>query len=129
MENRFKDALDALDWIEKHSDDPQLNKLKGLYCQIDKIRAALKLADEMQWRPIATALRDGDIILVTRVVDFSLEYIHASYWCGNGWYLPFDSERDIGGTPLLGENEQPTHWMPLPKRMPLPKPPKKGTEE
>jgi hypothetical protein len=89
----------------------------------------VKLADEMQWQPIETALKDGDIILVMRKVGFSLEYIHASYWCGNGWYLPFDSERDSDGTPLLGENEQPTHWMLLPKGIPLPKIPKKGTEE
>ena len=34
-------ALDALNWIEDNSDDPQLSKLKGLYIQLDIIRNAL----------------------------------------------------------------------------------------
>ena len=34
-------ALNALNWIKDNSDDPQLNKLKGLYIQLDIIRNAL----------------------------------------------------------------------------------------
>jgi uncharacterized coiled-coil protein SlyX len=35
------EALKALNWIEENSDDPQLNKLKGLYWRIATIRQAL----------------------------------------------------------------------------------------
>jgi hypothetical protein len=50
MTNENKQALEALDWIEKHSDDPQLSKLKGLYCQLDTIRAALQPKPSVMWR-------------------------------------------------------------------------------
>lgn len=32
---------EALNWIEAKIDDPQYHKIKGLYCQLDKVKKAL----------------------------------------------------------------------------------------
>lgn len=71
----------------------------------------------MEWKLIETAPKDDGIILIARqgCIPDIWEYVHASYWSVSNWYLPFDSQRFEEGTPFLGEDEQPTHWAPLPK--------------
>ena len=65
------------------------------------------------WQPIATAPRDGTEVLVCRTyLNNSPEYAVArNYNDGNGWR----DMGDIGWAGMYGgEDNQPTHWMPLP---------------
>jgi hypothetical protein len=64
------------------------------------IRAALELADRMQWQPIEAAPRDGTEVLL---------------WCGwvtiGKWEADYSLWYDENGiNPIF----QVTHWMPLP---------------
>lgn len=65
------------------------------------------------WQPIETAPRDGTEVLVCRVYEGGkAEYAVAhNYDDGNGW-------RDMGDMGWAGmthdDENQPTHWMPLP---------------
>lgn len=70
-------------------------------------------SERRAWRPTETAPRDGTEVLVCRVYeDGKAEYAVAhNYDDGNGW-------RDMGDLGWAGmsheEDNQPTHWMPLP---------------
>ena len=65
------------------------------------------------WQPIETAPQDGTDVLVCRTYPHSCaEYAVAhNYGDGSGW-------RDMGDIGLAGmtvdDDNQPTHWMPLP---------------
>lgn len=80
----------------------------------DVVELANLIADRgCVWQPIETAPRDGTEVLVCRVYeDGKAEYAVAhNYDDGNGW-------RDMGDLGWAGmtheEDNQPTHWMPLP---------------
>jgi hypothetical protein len=67
----------------------------------------------MNWHPIETAPRDGTEVLVCRTYAHNRpEYAVAhNYDDGNGWR----DVGDIGWAGMYGgEDNQPTHWMPLP---------------
>lgn len=70
----------------------------------------------MNWKPIETAPKDGELVVIAKLnlILAIVEWGHLSYWCED-WFLPFDSDADESGQPFLGEDEQPTHWMPLPQ--------------
>ena len=61
------------------------------------------------WQPIETAPRDGTEILVWRT---RLQRACVAWWFGRWW--------DISGRDMWGDENQPTHWQPLPG------PPKEG---
>ena len=67
------------------------------------------------WKPISEAPKN-QIIIVAKFGHYigTWDFIHAAYWA-DGWALPFNSYRDDVGTPFLGKDEQPTHYMELPK--------------
>lgn len=76
----------------------------------------------MEWQLIETAPKDRLIIVgkLDRTLTgchFAFDiwaHIHCAYWA-DGYALPFDSERGEDSTPFLNEDEQPTHWMEIPK--------------
>jgi hypothetical protein len=55
----------------------------------------------MNWQPIETAPKDGEILLFGSAYGGALDY-WLGQWCGNHW-----EDRD-------GFYLAPTHWMPLP---------------
>ena len=66
------------------------------------------------WQPISTAPKD-ELVIIGRYNGLNFDYIHASYCMDGDWFLPFDSERDEYGIPMLEADEQPTHWQELPE--------------
>lgn len=66
-----------------------------------------------EWQPISTAPND-ELIFIGKYNGVVFEYIQASFCMGGDWHLPFDSERDDKGTPILASREQPTHWCLIP---------------
>ena len=70
----------------------------------------------MDWQPIETAPKDGTSILLL-IEDVAIE----GYWevptYASGkpyWYVPSVSSHGCGCCP--SDNEEPTHWMPLPAK-------------
>jgi len=64
----------------------------------------------MNWRPIETAPKDGTEVLVLAVYDDGPPAYAVAAWDGEEWR----DVGDIGWGGMHGEDNQPTHWMPLP---------------
>ncbi|MCB9902368.1 MAG: DUF551 domain-containing protein [Planctomycetes bacterium] len=62
-----------------------------------------------EWQPIETAPRDGTDVLVFRDYSSGARYAVASF-DGEEWR----DIGDIGWAGMDGDDNQPTHWMPLP---------------
>lgn len=72
------------------------------------------------WMPIdEDTPKDGRLLNIGKWTGVNFEWIHAAFLIGDEWHLPFDSERDENGTPVLSQDEQPTHYKEL-----SPEPPK-----
>jgi hypothetical protein len=71
---------------------------------LDGVADAIReVADEMDWRPIETAPKDGTRILIATPLDG----VMSSEFFGGLWQnIPWRREGAARG--------QPTHWMPLP---------------
>lgn len=61
----------------------------------------------MPWQPIETATRDGGEVLVCSV---DTGRFAVASWNGTEWR----DMGDIGWAGMYGDDNQPTHWMPLP---------------
>jgi hypothetical protein len=59
----------------------------------------------MEWQPIETAPKDGTVILAYRYQLGSLSWI----------VIMFDRIKGIWFNYYTGQQELPTHWMPLPE--------------
>ncbi len=115
MTHDYKAVLDSPMPVED-------NAWQWLCTHYKPIRAALELADRMQWRPIETAPRDGTCILTlngngggyngscgygTEVGDIAVAYYGHKLNGRFEWMLPHCCDG-------VSYN-QPTHWMPLPE--------------
>ncbi len=60
----------------------------------------------MKWQPIETAPKDGNDVLVFGGGDYTV-----AHWNGEEWR----DYGDIGWAGMCGDDNQPTHWMPLPE--------------
>ena len=71
------------------------------------------------WKPIETAPKDG-----TRIILLVNNYAIEAHYDNEGYY---ESKWEVVSLPVHGcgccgdENEEPTHWMPLPAAPELPK--------
>ena len=85
------------------SESPLTEAEESLCDSVETIRKALELAQQMQWRDISTAPKDGTLILIR----INKQWIASTRWIktpkGECW--------DYG----LSETK-PTHWMPLPEQ-------------
>lgn len=61
------------------------------------------------WQPIETAPKDGSCVLVARSYGLA-SAIAVAHFDGEEWR----DYGDIGWAGMYGDNNQPTHWMPLP---------------
>lgn len=77
-------------------------------------RALLSIREEMEWRPIETAPKDGTRIILSwggySVVGFYLDNSAARYMPWQGWRVPSMEPLPRGA---------PTHWQPLPSPLSL----------
>ncbi len=106
MTHDYKAALDTFDRAEVHEANTALAIAMAYSAHRESIRAALELADRMQWQPIETAPKDDTEVL-----------LYWPYWNKHraitGSYSP--SLKEFKSEWCLSSNqEQPTHWMPLP---------------
>lgn len=70
----------------------------------------------MEWQPIETAPKDGEMVLVNDTTPGYTPWVAASYVYGddwNGWVYDDSSTADANP---LGPN--PTHWLPVPPLTP-----------
>jgi hypothetical protein len=72
--------------------------------------AVLQTEGLQEWRPIATAPRDGTYIIVANARNF-LELFACKYVAGNRW--PRSCWRTVNDVSWSHSGE-PTHWIPLP---------------
>jgi hypothetical protein len=74
----------------------------------DELRRLHALCDEVVWRPIETAPKDGSLILVWDGRGYGV-----AFWgrCGS----PMNRLAWIGGHCKIDHIDQPTRWMPLPE--------------
>ena len=109
MKSKYRDAvqsvqawLDSINWSEetgkpfKHKDSEEV-----LYHHAETILSALTIADEMRWRDIKDAPRDGQWILA---------------WHPTGMVKQTKWLADNRGWMMMSEEtaSQLTHWQPLP---------------
>lgn len=81
------------------------------------------LLDECQelnlWKPIADHPDNNfDLVNIGKFNGTVFEWVHVAFRIGDEWHLPFDSERDENGTPVLDKDDIddiPTHWQELPE--------------
>ena len=93
------------EWYKRHS---------------NTITAALEAMAEDGWRPIESAPRDGEEILLAELCNNGEWERGQAYWCvrENKWY-----EQNTHYTDFHDRSwDTPTHWMPLPQ-------PPKGTNK
>ncbi len=92
------------------------NNLYGLSVQ-DLRRKLLANCDELNpWHPIELErLKDGRLVNIGKWTGVNFEWVHVAFLIGDEWHLPFDSERDENGTPVLNDNDNPTHYAELPE--------------
>jgi hypothetical protein len=64
----------------------------------------MSVDQKSNWRPISTAPMDGSDVLV-----FGNGRYAVAYWNGEEWR----DVGDIGWAGMYGDDNQPTHWMPL----------------
>jgi hypothetical protein len=104
MTHDYKAALDDLEWMEKE-------RWVNLY--EESIRAALELADRMQWHPIEDAPKDGSWVLLAWRNSAKRYGIPApAYWHVNAqMWTDIDPAKTPSNTPF----DDQTHFMPLPQ--------------
>lgn len=101
-------ALEALSRMYGYADD--VFDDAAVREDFETIRAALEAkAVDVGWKLIETAPRDGTDVLITDGKDYAVAYFNGEQW------------RDVGDIGWAGididypDEDQPTHWMPLPK--------------
>ena len=112
MENRFKDALDVLNFKLGATKKISIEKYSAT------IREALHQAHEQRWRPIDSAPKDKEILVFNGENAFPAMWRepeeYRDYGEEGGWC---EARYDHGGMLYEGVDvveKQPTHWMPLP---------------
>jgi hypothetical protein len=65
------------------------------------------MTDNLRWRPIADAPKDGEFVLLRFPPSYSSPGIAVGAWLNDGWWLT----AIWAASTLHGE---PTHWYPLP---------------
>ena len=108
--DKDESVLDTFDEGGGHPSPDKLLPYDFTPDQVKRIRAALKLADEMQWRPIETAPKDGRLNVLIKTEYNS---VFEGYRDLKGRWTAEDP-RGGGDYYISGDI---TDWMPVPKEI------------